>query len=148
MRSIRGKTSDYHPRRAWDCPPTAPLGAVVVREEAPEVRKAGYYQGAMARLRKARGGRCEAHLVWPGALREPCPRTEKLEFAHRKVTEVNGRGRGRSKRYHEIKKNPDWFWLLCRPHHAKQEVDVALEKMRNRPVFRERVPGEDDDEED
>lgn len=44
----------------------------------------------------------------------------RLEFAHLpgKPTGLDGRGRGVSKRYHDIKRHPESYVLVCRDCHA------------------------------
>lgn len=59
-------------------------------------------------LREARGGRCE---------RCHSKRKKVLEFAHIKPTTLNGRGRGQSRRYLDIKRNPTSYRLLCKACH-------------------------------
>jgi hypothetical protein len=48
------------------------------------------------------GGKCQK-----------CGSTQKLEFAHKETTELNGRGRGRKERYYDVVKNPEKYWLTC-----------------------------------
>lgn len=76
--------------------------------------RAGYYPRKMAELREQFGGVCQA---------KGCERTTGLEFAHIQPTNVNGRGRGQAVRYHDIKKHPERFRLLCRPCHVAMDFD-------------------------
>lgn len=62
------------------------------------------------RLLLYRGGRCQG---------VGCSCEKNLEFAHLKPTSVVGRGRGRSDRYLDIKRNPDAYILLCRDCHRR-----------------------------
>ncbi len=73
----------------------------------------GYYPGKMADLRAEWGGRC----VWCGL---PSLPSNPLEFVHLpgKHTTIEGRGRGLPQRYHDIKRNPGSYVLLCRDHHT------------------------------
>jgi len=75
--------------------------------------KPGRYQGKIAELRAAAGGRC----VWCGVPDLP---GDLLEFAHLpgKPTGLEGRDRGLPNRYYDVKKNPDSYVLLCREHHT------------------------------
>lgn len=51
-----------------------------------------------------------------------CPyQGNEMEFAHIKETGLNGRGRGRSSRYYDIKNNPDSYFLCCHEKHV--EID-------------------------
>jgi hypothetical protein len=74
------------------------------------------YRRRMAELREAWGGRCVVCGVphAPGA-------GLRLEFAHLpgKPTGLNGSGRGRSERYHDIRRNPDCYVLVCVEHHVE-----------------------------
>jgi len=73
------------------------------------------YQGAMARLREEWGGRCVMAVECYGTREQ-----ERLEFAHLpgKPTGVEGRGRGRADRYHDVRKHPDSYVLICRDCHV------------------------------
>ena len=48
-----------------------------------------------------------------------CPAKTDLEFAHLEPTGLQGRGRGKMKRYYDIKKNPKKYALLCAGCHSK-----------------------------
>lgn len=97
------------------------------------------YLGKMQLLRDARGGRCECG----------CGRTEGLEFAHRRPTEVYGRGRGLPQRYHDIKRHPDAYVLLAPGCHKQQELrEMAAERIARGEVMQMREPGDDSGEED
>ena len=75
------------------------------------------YRGAMARLCVEWGGRCqcagceECRRVSDVA----CDRRWRLQFAHVKPTPILAvsRGRGRADRYHDIKRHPECYRLLC-----------------------------------
>jgi HNH endonuclease len=43
-----------------------------------------------------------------------CGRREELQFAHRRPTGLEGRGRGREKRLYDIKHHPRAYVLLCK----------------------------------
>ena len=73
-----------------------------------------WYSGKMAELRKERGGRCVLDM-------QGCWKTRGLEFAHVKDSGLNGRGRGQSRRYHNIKQHPEAYILICRGCHAKAD---------------------------
>lgn len=77
-------------------------------------RKRGYYWYKMQELRDLRGGRCEVI-----DRNKRCAAIVELEFAHIKETGLNGHGRGRADRYHDIKKNPDSYKLMCKRHHRE-----------------------------
>lgn len=53
-----------------------------------------------------------------------CGSTDGLEFAHIENTGLNGQGRGRWKRYYDVKKNKDKFMLMCKECH--KEFDGML----------------------
>lgn len=69
-----------------------------------------YYRDLFNRLfdelRQLFGGRCKC-----------CGSTLSLQFAHIKETGLSGRGRGKSRRYYDIKKHPDCYALLCEKCH-------------------------------
>jgi hypothetical protein len=75
------------------------------------------YRGAMARLRAEWGGRC--HCSGCDECRRgpegPCARRWRLHFAHVRPTPIlaTRRGRGRADRYHDIKRHPECYRLLC-----------------------------------
>lgn len=82
----------------------------------------GYYTRKMTELRHSRGGRCER-----------CGSTECLEWAHvipnRELgtfphCRVNGKrlGRGMPQRYHDIKRNPENYRLLCHACHVIEDT--------------------------
>ena len=79
---------------------------------------AGYYAKKLADLRQAWGGRCvrcnvpHVPSAGPGW---------QLEFAHLpgKPTGLNGRGRGMPQRYHDVKRNPASYVLLCVECHTE-----------------------------
>ena len=73
------------------------------------------YAKAFRLLRKRWGNRC----VWSDG-----DHRGRLEFAHLpgKPTDLNGRGRGRSNRYHDIRKHPGHYVLLCRGHHLQLDT--------------------------
>lgn len=58
-------------------------------------------------LKDAFGGKCSE-----------CGQTWDLEFAHVRITGVSGMGRGKWKRFYDIKHHPESYRLLCQPHHA------------------------------
>lgn len=67
----------------------------------------------MVQLRLDWGGRC--------VMADGTPHMGRLEFAHLpgKPTGVCGRGRGRTDRYYDVKRNPECYVLLCRSHHRR-----------------------------
>lgn len=70
------------------------------------------YAGRMDALREEWGGCC----VWSaGECDGP------LEFAHLpgKSTGLDGQGRGLPNRYHDVRRNPGSYVLLCRAHHVE-----------------------------
>lgn len=71
------------------------------------------YSDKMEQLRWDWGGDC----VWSNGTICGGP----LEFAHLpgKETGLEGKGRGMPQRYHDIKKHPDCYVLLCREHHTE-----------------------------
>ena len=77
-------------------------------------RPRDFYIGKVEALRAAWGGRC----VWCGIQAIP---GNPLEFAHLpgKITKLNGRGRGYAARYHDIRRSPGSYVLLCRDHHTE-----------------------------
>lgn len=75
-------------------------------------RRRRFYMRAMWRLRALFGGRCQE-----------CGSLFSLEFAHVAKTALKGRGRGQSRRFHDIKRNPEAYRLLCRSCHC--ELDFA-----------------------
>lgn len=74
------------------------------------MRRVGFYLEAISRLAHSPqwGGRCTV-----------CGWGLQLEFAHLKPTGVNGRGRGRSRRYHDIRAHPECYVLMCHDHHLE-----------------------------
>ena len=51
-----------------------------------------------------------------------CGQTYRLEFAHKRPTKLNGKGRGRQERYYDIKNNLDCYMLTCSKHNYLAEV--------------------------
>lgn len=93
-------------------------------------RAPGYYRGVMQRLREEWGNRCRADRVGLPAC-GVSGTARQLEFAHKEPTGVIGRGRGRADRYHDIKKHPESFELLC--HLCHKLYDKAYwERARKR----------------
>lgn len=82
----------------------------------------GYYTRKMKELRASRGNCCEE-----------CSKTGTLEFAHVALTPLcgangnKGKGRGMPQRYHDIKKHPECYKLLCPECHSK------IDKFRRLP---------------
>jgi len=78
-------------------------------------RGSGRYVGAMAQLREEWGGRCVMAVECYGTREQ-----ERLEFAHLpgKPTGLAGQGRGRADRYHDVRKNPGSYVLICRDCHV------------------------------
>jgi hypothetical protein len=80
-------------------------------------------------LKKLFGGKC-----WN------CGSTANLQFAHKKETGLNGRGRGRKERYYDIKKHPDCYILLCGGDTGDggchQQYDVGQLEIINFPVIK------------
>jgi len=58
------------------------------------------------------GGKCQK-----------CGSTQKLEFAHKEPTGLNGLGRGRKERYYDVIKNPEKYWLSCPDCHDEYDRD-------------------------
>lgn len=83
----------------------------------------GYYRGKMRALRRRFGGRCVDRDKGLG----DC--SGRLEFSHLKPTGVQGRGRGRADRYHDILRNVAAFALRCVRHHRRFDLDP-----KNRPA--------------
>lgn len=77
---------------------------------------AGRYTKRMEALRASYGNQCAE-----------CGSSSSLEFAHIKPTPLSGangnkgRGRGMPQRYHDIKKHPDCYELLCPACHSKKD---------------------------
>lgn len=79
------------------------------------------YKGAIARLRSDWGGRCQCEgCEFHGRTVGQCERVRRLEFAHVAPTPIVAtykgharRGRGRAERYHDIKKHPECYRLMC-----------------------------------
>ena len=69
----------------------------------------GYYAQKFKELKAAWGNVC--NMV-------DCNNTHGLEFAHVAPTPLNGRGRGQSVRYYDIKKHPERYLLICRSCHV------------------------------
>lgn len=69
-----------------------------------------YVRNKFKELKKKFGNIC---------MHEGCDKTTKLQFAHKKTTSLNGRGRGSYQRYLDIKNNPMAYHLLCENHHRK-----------------------------
>lgn len=86
-------------------------------------RPKGYYRGRVARLRELWGGAC----VMCGNDRE-----DRLEFAHLpgKPTGLGGQGRGLSRRYHDIRKHPGSYVLLCVECHVELDGRGGEERPR------------------
>lgn len=95
----------------------------------------GWYRAAMDELRRAYGGQC--------VMADGKDHDGRLEFAHLpgRPTGICGRGRGTPQRYHDIKRNPESFVLLCERHHRlldsrywdyamKQEREAEAEEFR------------------
>lgn len=68
------------------------------------------YPERMRGLRREWGGRCVE-----------CGAPRHLEFAHLpgKPTGLSGRGRGMPNRYHDVRRNPESYVLLCRACHMR-----------------------------
>ncbi len=47
-----------------------------------------------------------------------CGSKVRLEFAHKRPTELHGQGRGRKERVSDVRRNPDAYVLLCHDCHA------------------------------
>lgn len=67
-----------------------------------------HYPTLLKRLRDRFGGSCAQ-----------CGRRESLEFAHVVVTGLHGRGRGSAHRYHDVRRHPESYRLLCRLCHLE-----------------------------
>ncbi|MGH7259958.1 MAG: hypothetical protein ACREI9_04670 [Nitrospiraceae bacterium] len=83
-------------------------------------RKKRWYAAEMERLRERFGGECGECGITHGALRylqNGNVLVMTLEFAHVEATGLKGRGRGRTKRIHDIRRNPEAYRLLCRQCH-------------------------------
>lgn len=56
-----------------------------------------------------------------GACCKSCGGTDQLEFAHEKLTEIWGLGRGSYSRIKDVKDHPDAYTLLCQPCHKVKD---------------------------
>lgn len=76
-------------------------------------------QTQRAYLVEAFGGKCEDCGIEEGS-------GVKLEFAHKRDTGVNGKGRGSWRRYKNVRDNRDAYRLLCKLcHYAFDHPDDA-----------------------
>lgn len=71
-----------------------------------------WYKKTRKALIKAFGGKCFK-----------CGRTKKLQFAHYIPTGLEGRGRGRWERVHDVMQNPDCYGLLCERCHREYDAN-------------------------
>jgi hypothetical protein len=96
-----------------------------------------YYLGKMEELREQFGGKC----VWAGVKdKGVCSSPERLlEFCHKVPTGSCGRGRGRADRYHDIKRHPECYQLMCRRHHVLFDADYWSRRAIERLEWKERV---------
>jgi hypothetical protein len=72
------------------------------------------WPGKLDILRQERGYQCEVEHNG-----HRCYAKGELEFAHIKPSGLSGRSRGQSRRYYDIKKNPECYKLMCKYHHNK-----------------------------
>lgn len=98
----------------------------------------GRYPRAMARLRAEFGNRCgcpgcKECLRAPDTA-DPCDRPDRLEFAHLRPTGLNGRSRGQAHRYHDVRRHPEAYRLLCRACH--QLLDFGRSSAGHLPGLR------------
>lgn len=102
-----------------------------------------YYLGKMDELREQFGGRCafegkpEKGECSRGVDHEG--REKPLEFAHKDPTGCVGRGRGRADRYHDVKRNPGSYQLMCRGHHVRWDLEFWARRERERLEWQERA---------
>lgn len=82
-----------------------------------DLKKMSRYKGAIDKLRIERGNECEECGVHQDKAKYL--HRNGLEFAHVITTSLNGRGRGRADRYHDIKKYPTHYKLMCRLCHLE-----------------------------
>src|SRR5688572_10409501 len=84
------------------------------------------YRNRVWLLREERGDKCECTEERCHGEQQPCGSKIKLEFAHIKPTPLTGRGRGSTRRYYDIKRNPDAYRLLCwSPCHLNRDLRQA-----------------------
>jgi hypothetical protein len=86
-------------------------------------KRSHYYRRAMARLRDEWGGKCQC--IGCASCSGGCGIATGLEFAHVRPTGLRGRGRGLPQRYHDVKRNPDAYRLLCDLCHLEFDRDLA-----------------------
>lgn len=78
----------------------------------------GYYRKKFRELRRRYGNTCAIQLT--PECTHSAPRW--LEFAHVAPTSLRGRGRGQAARYHDIKRNPHAYILVCRACHLRADA--------------------------
>ncbi len=62
-----------------------------------------------------------------------CDKRNILEFAHISPTKLNGSGRGKRKRYYDMKNNKNCYALLCKHCHVQaDENEEIMEKIKKR----------------
>jgi hypothetical protein len=88
------------------------------------------------KLREERGNKCECKRTECHGEQMPCGKglMFKLEFAHVKptgLTGLNGRGRGQTQRYYDIKNNPDAYELLCNSCHLEFDLRKGHDSVLN-----------------
>jgi len=52
-----------------------------------------------------------------------CGKKKKLQFAHHEPTGLEGRGRGRENRIHDVMQNPHCYGLLCERCHREYDAN-------------------------
>lgn len=77
----------------------------------------------MDRLREERGNACQRKDPKTGRVCGASGVFHALEFAHLEPTGLCGRGRGLSSRYHDIKKHPECYELMCVPCHRTFDLN-------------------------
>ena len=70
------------------------------------------YQQKRQELIAVFGGKCQK-----------CGSVEDLELAHKEWTGLNGQGRGKWRRYYDVIKNPEKYWLGCKDCHDEYDKD-------------------------
>ncbi len=54
-----------------------------------------------------------------------------LEFAHIKETGLKGMGRGKQRRYYDIKNHIECYRLMCKTHHKQfDDGEIKLEELK------------------
>lgn len=93
-----------------------------------------YYSGKMQWLRNLFGNKCMVLDDYHEG---------QLEFAHivdynplgGREKHVKGEGRGLWKRYHDIKKHPDEYVLVCHYHHIRLDAGISYLFVNDIPMI-------------